>query len=246
MDVRNPFFWTSLSGLFAGAALSGLRLFARRERKGSSVSAPLFATAAVAAAAAGFFLAGAEAFLHPPVLYFLGAALVLGFFSLSFKRAVGIPLLIILGCMAFLSALALSPWKPVAGTVAIVSIRPLSQVNPSGFSYEIGVGSEEPKFALLSEGDLAVPVEVLSFPEWYFFLSARHFYRCIGGTLCDTVSGDGEGGDPSWALLFPGARSERLSAAPVQPILLEAWVLQISENGEFSWMREEEKKMVQE
>ncbi|HOV63547.1 MAG TPA: hypothetical protein PLG43_06670 [Spirochaetia bacterium] len=247
MDIWNPFFWAALSGLLSGAALSWVvppfSLRAGRGKTGS-IRGMLYAAVALCAATAGFLLLGAEVFLKVSIIYAFAIGIVLGFLSLCFKRAFGIPLLILMGCIAFFCVCALSSWTPFSETADIVSVRPLS-VEGKEFSCEIERKTGDTDFCTLSEDDFTVSVEFLTLPAWYFPLTVRSFYRCTGGWLCGSAPQDGSKGGYAFPVLaslafrLPGSSFATLTAGPLGPRLLEKWVLRISEDGVLFWEKAE-------
>lgn len=194
--IGSYFFWAALSGAFLGFALSRVTRFATRYgsperiRSWKWIFFSIYASTSVILALAGAFLSSSlckspfrlgvsEEFLDDRIAYMFGASTVLSFFSLRFKRAVGILILFLLFVATIASGLMLYPWEAPMDNSPIAQFRVLSQ-DDEGMSVEIISSKHDSMFQRISGGGLQIHGLLLSAADYYFFIKKPFLIRLTG------------------------------------------------------------------
>ena len=180
-----PFGWFFIAGVFLGAAASRAtrRITASNDpersksKKWSLVS--LFLFFSVVLAVAGGFIPGAEKVQDIRILYISGCAVFLSFLMLRFRKAVGLPLALVMVVVAILMVLFSQALISFSGETKIAQIRVLS-AHELRMKLEVDVPYRQPYFFELN-GEYFVPiVKVINFDELYFFPVRKNWYRFEG------------------------------------------------------------------
>ena len=185
------FFWAALSGLFIGFALSRLLRFpGRADEKAKSwkwIMFSLYLSAGVLLAFCAAFIPSSlcstphsfrvdSAFLDFRILYFAVGAAAIGLLGLRFKRAAGLPLLlIIVTCSAAIPALKY-PWRQIHQDAPVAEFRVLSVVEGKR-SVEFTPYAGDTYFFELPQKGIAVEAAVLRASDYYFFIDKPVMYR---------------------------------------------------------------------
>ncbi len=190
--------WTCLASLFlamGAAALTRLPSRSRypeRARRRKGVWAPLAAAAAVVALTVGLFAHGVPGFFSPELGVFAGIAFIVFFVAWRFRRAVGIPVLILLSTAIAFAYLVFAPWMPVrpgevVATVRVLGVDPAIHVEiiiadepvPEERGRSVGVAGES-RFVSIEEPSLSVAYEELRFSGHWFFAGRGRGLRPVG------------------------------------------------------------------
>ena len=185
------FFWAALSGLFTGFAFSRLLRFpARTDDKAKNwkwIMFSLYLSAGVILAFCAAFIPSLlcatprrirvdNTFLDFRILYFAAGAAAVGFLSLRFKRAAGLPLLfIIVAGSAAIPALKY-PWRRLSPEIPAAELRVLSVVDGKR-SIEFTPHAGDTYFFELPQNGIAVEAAILRASEFYFFVDRPVMYR---------------------------------------------------------------------
>ncbi len=185
------FFWATLSGCFTGFALSRLT---RPAVRGSVLShnwkwiafSSYLSVGVLLALAAAFVPSSfciepvgirvSPAFLDIRILYIFLAGLVLGFVGLGFKRAAGIPLLVILALVTTMAISITYPWRPVDRDRPVAEVRLLS-IASGRRSIEFTPDSGDTYFYELDGPGIRFRVITLDVSDYYFFVEKPFMYR---------------------------------------------------------------------
>ncbi|MFW5688739.1 MAG: hypothetical protein ACOC1U_04125 [Spirochaetota bacterium] len=130
--IRHPLFWSALAGVGLGAALAAATWRTRRSRHPSRAASRKWAltwlalSLAVGSAAAGVIVPAGLIILAPPSLLTLGIATLVVTAGLRFPRAVGVPLLVLIGTASVFSATITSGFEPVREPVELARITVLA------------------------------------------------------------------------------------------------------------------------
>ena len=178
--IGYPSLWFFVGGLFLGGIvalllppprkLKDLRKF----RAGRLTKIYLLLTGAVAAGAVSLFLSGSESparFLPDVLIGLLVAAP-----GLRFKRAAGIPLLVLCGAVLVLGAIALSGWDQERGGQSVCRVFVLSEEGDEVALSVKGSGGAETIIRAPARG-LRVITKALRIPFAYPFYGSLPLYR---------------------------------------------------------------------
>jgi hypothetical protein len=227
------FFWAFLSGCFIGFAFG--RLTARvprgdvRSRNWKWVAVPMYASLGVLLALAAAFVPSSfciepvklrvsPAFLDLRILYTFIAGLVPAFAGLRFKRAVGIPLLVILSLSAAMAVSLKYPWRRAEPGVRVAEVRLLS-IAAGKRSIEFAPDSGGTYFYELGSPGIQFKVTTLVTSDYYFFVDRPFMYRWETISAADGYKVVAEGSRTSIAL--PNHREGGSS--------FQAWLQRMSE-----------------
>lgn len=183
--VSSPYPWFFLAAIAAGAAASSLsrRIKTKhdpekaRERKGflAAIALTLF----VITLLCGLFIPGVEKAADPALFAFFGIAAVLFFLAFRFKKAAGIPFLLLVTGFIIVVVLFLQAITAFTGETEIARIKVLSaRDNIIKFDFTDANGNttnlEMPGTLLGAE------VKELIFDDFFVFFGAKTAYRFIG------------------------------------------------------------------
>ncbi len=187
--LRHPLFWSLLCGFAVGGALAAATRRTRNTRRPERVAsrkwafAWLFLSIAVAAAAAGIIAPPEPAVYHRLAPVVAGIGFALGLLGLRFPKAAGVPVLLILGSMAFLGAWMVRDFVPVRTPVSPARFVVLS-VRESGLTLEVARITDgsigQPVVVSVADSGLRAELELLELPEELFLLGADRFVRYVG------------------------------------------------------------------
>jgi hypothetical protein len=183
--VSSPILWLFLSGIAFGAALSRITRRVRtdmdRERAVTRkwVMVSLSLSLGVGFIMVGTFVPGAEKLLRWTNLYVFAAGVGVSFLALRFKKAVGLPFLLVL--IAFLIAVVLFVQSLVAftGETEIARVKVLS-ADAEGMTLELAPSGEEPAIIQLDGAYFSPVVKVVIFEDYWVFLGGKSWYRFEG------------------------------------------------------------------
>jgi hypothetical protein len=186
----SPLLWVILAGLFVGAALSRATMRTRqkanperaRTRKWILVCA--WFSFAVVLALLAVFIPGPARIMDPRLAWAAGGAAAVSFCAFRFKKALGIPVAVLLLGIVIVSGLFLQSIHAFTGETEIGAIR------------VINTGTMDMRLELVARGSLPVLlnmkgtyfapiVKVVIFNDLFVFLGARTWYRFEGLTSFD-------------------------------------------------------------
>ena len=117
-----------------------------------------------------------------------GGGLLIGYLGLRFKRAAGIPIVVILSVSIAFAILVIHPWYSVSPSQPEAGLRILA-IGGGKQSVEFSEIDKGPVFFELESGRLEVIVELLETADYYFFVSRPFMYRFIRLVKTGTYSG---------------------------------------------------------
>jgi hypothetical protein len=217
--VSSPVSWVALAGVFIGAAASRAststshRRDPERARTKKWILFCVFLSCGIALGAVAVFVAGSAGIADPRLGVIAAGAAVLGFAGTRFKKAMGIPILVLVVACVALSALFLQSLRAFTGETTIAEVRVIS-ADGSTMRLELIPREAEPVF-LTMEGEYFAPiVKVVIFNDLLVFLGARTWYRFEGMTSFKLVK-DQNGfrfrqGSTDFSFRNPGGISEAL------------------------------------
>ncbi len=195
----NPVPWTILAGFFVGAALNRATRRTRAGRDPSRARARkwtlfcIYLSIGILLALAAVFTADSGGAPDQRLLVIGGAAAAVFFVALRFRKAVGIPVLVLLAVAGVTVSLFLRSITAFTGETEIAAVRVLSS-NRDSMRLELIPKAEQPVL-LTMEGEYFAPiVKVVIFDDLLVFLGAKTWYRFEGMTSFKLVKeGDGYG-----------------------------------------------------
>jgi hypothetical protein len=196
--AESPLPWVVLAGICIGGAVSRAtrRLRPGREpekaRTRKWVSVCLLFSLAVSLALAALFLPGPSRIADPRLAWAGGGSAVVAFAAFRFRKALGIPVLVL--CIAFAVSLGLflRSIRAFTGETEIATVRVISTSTVTGgvsgsstMSLELVPRGENP-VVLSMKGEYFAPiVKVVIFDDLLVFLGAKTWYRFEGMTSFD-------------------------------------------------------------
>ena len=188
--LQSPLPWVIAAGLCVGAALSRATRRTRNapdpERAGTRkwILACVLFSAAVIFGLLAVFVPGPGRILDPRLLWVGGIAAAAAFFVLRFRRAIGIPVVVLAIALVVAFGLFLQSIHAFTGETEIASVRAISV--DSG-CHAPGAHSPGERTVLLTmKGTQFSPVvKVVIFSDLLVFLGARTWYRFEGMTSFD-------------------------------------------------------------
>ena len=193
--LSSPFPWVALGGLFFGAALSRATRGTRRARHPEHaatrkwVLACLLLSAALACGLLAIFPPPSFKFVGPTIVdarwaWIAGVAAVVAFLAFRFRRAAGIPVIVLVLALVAAVGLFLQSVRAFTGETEIATIRVIS-ADPTSMRLEL-VPRGQPPVLLSMKGTMFAPiVKVIIFDDLLVFLGARTWYRFEGLTSFD-------------------------------------------------------------
>lgn len=188
--LASPLPWVVLGGLFFGAALSratrGIRSARDPERASTRkwVLVSLGFSLAVLSGLFAVFLPGPSRILSVSYAWAAGAAAVVAFAALRFRRAMGIPVVVLAVAVAALAALFLQSIRAFTGETEIASVRVVT-VDDASMRLELVPRGEPPVLLTMKGTSFSPVVRVVIFSDTLVFLGARTWYRFEGLTSFD-------------------------------------------------------------
>jgi hypothetical protein len=188
--LDNPMPWVILAGLFAGAAASRLttrwknRPHPERARVRKWVWVCLYLVLAIASMLLALFLPGPSKILDARLLWAGGGAFVAAFAGMRFKRAIGIPVLLLALVSVLLLGLFLQSLRAFTGETEIAVVRVIS-LEPGRMRLELQPAGGAPVLLNMEGVYFAPIVKTVVFDDLYVFLGMKSWYRFEGLTSFD-------------------------------------------------------------
>jgi hypothetical protein len=185
--LLSPLPWLIAGGLFAGAALSQATRRTRNRKNPERAATRkwvltcVYLSVAVILGLLAVFVPGPARILDPRFAWAAGGAAALALIALRFKKAAGVPVVVL--AIAFLAAvgLFLQSIRSFTGETEIASVRAIS-VDSASMRLEL-VPRGSPSILLTMKGTQFAPiVKVVIFTDLLVFLGARTWYRFEGMT----------------------------------------------------------------
>jgi hypothetical protein len=185
------FFWTLLSGLCLGFAISRLVRFSGSSDEKAKLAKwtmfSLYLSAAVILAICAAFIPSSvcsqprrlrvdTTFLDVRLLYLALGAAAVGLLALRFKRAAGLPMLFIVVVGAVAIPAVKYPWSALSADTPVAELRVLSAVDGKR-SIEFTPSGGDTYFFELPGTGVAVGAMVLHTSDYYFFVERPAMYR---------------------------------------------------------------------
>ena len=193
--LTSPVLWLALAGIFAGAAVSRASVRTRHRRnpeRARTVKWVLFCiylSVGIILAVVAVFVSGPGGIADPRLGIAAGIAAALSFGATRFKKALGIPVLVLIIACAVLVGLFLQSIKAFTGETVIAAVRVIS-VDGGSMRLELIPRDAEPVLLTL-EGDYFAPiVKVVIFDDMLVFLGAKTWYRFEGMTSFRLIKDD--------------------------------------------------------
>jgi hypothetical protein len=190
--LSSPFPWVILAGLMVGAAVSRLTMRTSRRsdparaRTRTWVFVCVYLSLAVIFGLLALFLPGhADAFRDIRLAWAAGAAAVLAFAVMRFKRALGIPVVVLLIAVILLLGLFVQSIRSFTGETRIATVTVISAENNT-MKLELAPVGSEPVMLDLGGAYFAPVAKVVIFEDWFVFLGAKTWYRFEGMNGFDT------------------------------------------------------------
>jgi hypothetical protein len=188
--ATSPLPWAVLAGLFVGAAVAraGTRTRHRKDpdraRARKWVVACVLFSIAIILALLGVFIPGPSKVVDIRLAWAAGIAAVVGFGALRFRKALGIPVLVLLIASAVLFGLFFQSIRAFTGETEIATVRVIS-VASSSMRLELSPRGGEPVLLTMDGVYFAPVVKIVIFDDLLVFLGARTWYRFEGMTSFD-------------------------------------------------------------
>ena len=188
--LASPLPWVILGGAFAGAAASratrraGNRPDAERAATRKWVLVCLCLCVAVILGLVAVFAPGPSKILRPVYGSAAAIAAVVSFGALRFRRALGIPALVLAIALVAAFLLFLRSLHAFTGETEIATVRVLS-VQPTSMRLQLVPRGEEPVLLTMNGTSFSPIVRVVIFSDLLVFLGARTWYRFEGMTSFD-------------------------------------------------------------
>jgi hypothetical protein len=195
----SPLPWVVLAGVCVGGAVSRATRRTRpgrdpeRERARRWVVVCMLLSLAVILGLAAVFLPGPSRIADTRLAWACGAAAVVSFAAFRFRKALGIPVLVLLLAFAVSLGLFLRSIRAFTGETVIATVRVIGTSTVTGgvsgsstMNLELVPRGMEP-VVLSMKGDYFAPVvKVVIFDDLLVFLGAKTWYRFEGMTSFDT------------------------------------------------------------
>ncbi len=188
--ASSPLPWAILAGLFVGAAVAHASIRTRHKTHPDRAHARKWVVAcvlfsiAIVVALLGVFIPGPSKIVDIRLAWAAAIAAVVAFGALRFRKAFGIPVLILLVAFAVLLGLFFQSIRAFTGETQIASVRVIS-VPSSSMRLEISPRGAEPVLLTMDGVYFAPIVKVVIFDDLLVFLGARTWYRFEGMTSFD-------------------------------------------------------------
>ena len=185
--LSSPVPWIALAGIFAGAALGRATARTRHRRdseRARTVKWALFCiylSVGIVMAVVAVFVSGPGGIADPRLALIAGVMAALSFCANRFKKALGIPIIVLALACAVLAGLFLQSIRAFTGETTIAAVRVISAGNGT-MRLELIPRDSEPVL-LNMEGEYFAPiVKVVIFNDLLVFLGAKTWYRFEGMT----------------------------------------------------------------
>ena len=212
--ASSPLPWAILAGLLVGAAVARASTRTRHRKDPDRahtrkwVAACVLFSIAVVAALLGVFIPGPSKVVDIRLAWAAGIAAAVGFCALRFRKALGIPVLVLLVASAVLFGLFFQSIRAFTGETEIASVRVIS-VASSSMRLQLSPRGSEPVLLTMDGVYFAPIVKIVIFDDLLVFLGARSWYRFEGMTSFDVTLRQG---NTDFRFPSPSGISERLWA----------------------------------
>ncbi len=213
--LTSPVPWVFLAAVFLGAAVASATRRTRHRRDPEKarhrkwVSFCILLSVAVLLALAALFIPGPQLILNPALLYVAGGTALLSFAAFRFRKAMGIPVLVLAILLVAALGLFFQSLRAFTGETEIAKVRVIS-TEGSRMKLEL-LPSQGAAQVLTMEGEYFAPVvKVVIFSDLYVFLGAKTWYRFEGLISNRYKGGDLANLEPEHRLEQPYGISESL------------------------------------
>jgi len=188
--LSNPFPWVVLGGAAVGAAASRATRRIRNRPDPERAAARkwvlfcLDLCFAVVFGLVAVFLPGPSRILNPAYAWAGAIAAVVAFAALRFRRALGIPVLVLAVALVAAVLLFLQSIRAFTGETEIAAVRVLS-AGPASMRLQLAPRGGEPVLLTMKGTSFSPIVRVVIFDDLLVFLGARSWYRFEGMTSFD-------------------------------------------------------------
>jgi hypothetical protein len=193
--VMSPVPWIALAGVFVGAALSRATARTRQRRNPERARTAkwamfcIYLSLGIILGVVAVFVSGPGGIADPRLGVIAGVMAALAFCATRFKKALGIPIVVLAIACVVLVGLFLHSIKAFTGETTIAAVRVISAENAT-MRLELIPRDREPVL-LTMEGDYFAPiVKVVIFNDLLVFLGAKTWYRFEGMTSFKQDSGN--------------------------------------------------------
>lgn len=193
--VSSPVPWVVLAGVFVGAAASWATVRTRHRRNPDRARTRKWIVFCVSLSlgiglgATAVFVAGPGGITDPRLGVIAGVATAVGFAATRFKKAMGLPILVLLIACGTLVCLFLQSVRAFTGETIIAEVKVIS-ADGGAMRLELVPREGEPVL-LTMEGEYFAPiVRVVIFDDLLVFLGAKTWYRFEGMTSFKLVKDD--------------------------------------------------------
>ena len=193
--LTSPVPWIALAAVFVGAAVSrasartGNRRNPERARTAKWVLFCIYLSLGIVLAVIAVFVSGPGGIADPRLGVMAGIVALLSFGATRFKRALGIPVIVLVVACAALAGLFLQSIRAFTGETTIAAVRVISTTD-GAMRLELIPRDSEPVL-LTMDGDYFAPiVKVVIFNDLLVFFGARTWYRFEGMTSFKLVKDD--------------------------------------------------------
>ncbi len=213
--AASPFPWVILAGLFAGAAVSRLtmrwknRPHPERARAAKWAWVCIYLSVAIALLLAALFVPGPSKIRDVRLLYAGGTALVLASIVMRFKRAAGIPVMVLAIASVAALGLFLQSVRAFTGETEIAVVRVIG-LEPGRMKLELQPAGGAPVLLNMEGTHFAPVVKTVIFDDLYVFLGVKSWYRFVGLTSFTEREGQFRQGNTDYYFPQPAGISEAL------------------------------------
>ncbi len=185
--VASPFPWVFLGAIAFAAALSratmstGRKAEPERARTWKWVFVCLYLSAAILLGLAAVLIPGPEKIRDVRLAYLAVGAAGVSFFALRFKKALGIPVILLAALLVMVTGLFLRSLQAFTGETEIATVRVIGATD-SRMKLELIPEKGEAKMLDMEGGYFAPIVKVVIFDDSWVFLGAKTWYRFVGVT----------------------------------------------------------------
>jgi hypothetical protein len=188
--LASPFLWVVLAGLLLGAAASRatMRTANRRNpehaRTRKWVFSCLYLSLAVIFGLLALFVPGPSRILDIRFAWTAAGAAVLAFVVMRFKKALGIPITVLVLALLLVFGLFLQSVRAFTGETLVATVRVIS-LEKESMKLELAPRDGPPVMISMDGQYFAPMVKVVIFDDFLVFLGAKTWYRFEGMTSFD-------------------------------------------------------------
>jgi hypothetical protein len=179
-----------IGGIFVGAALSAATRRTRhrkdpeRAKTRKWILSCLWLSLAVVFGLLAVFVPGPAHILDPRLGWAAGIAAAVSFLALRFRKAAGLPVVVLLAALVVVTALFLQSIRAFTGETEIASLRTIG-VDSASMRLELVPRGGQPVLLSMKGTSFSPIVRVVIFDDLLVFLGARTWYRFEGMTSFD-------------------------------------------------------------